>query len=271
VYNSSEAESDKLAELHYGRARVRIYASPSALADAAAEHTARSIAAAVAAHGRARIVVATGNSQIAFIGALTQRQDVAWNRVEVFHLDEYIGLPPSHLSSFHYWIEQRLESKVHPARVSYMRGDAPDLEAETARYTALLNEAPLDIGFVGFGENGHIAFNDPHAADFEDSAAVKRVVPDEASRRQQSGEGHFATAAGVPREALTITCSALFRIREWICCVPDARKAEAVRNALEGPLTTACPASIVRNHPNATVYLDPDSSALLAAARSLRE
>jgi glucosamine-6-phosphate deaminase len=256
---------EPVAAREYGSARVRVYGSSAALAGAAAERAAEAIREAVAANGRARIVVATGNSQIAFVDALTGHPGVPWDRVEVFHLDEYIGIAASHPSSFHYWIHQRLESRVHPARVEYMRGDAPDVDAEIARYSALLRESPLDVGFVGFGENGHIAFNDPARADFDDPAIVKRVTPDDASRRQQAGEGHFASAADVPREALTITCSALFGIREWICCVPDARKAQAVRDALEGPISPACPSSLVRRHPNATVYLDRDSAALLEA------
>ena len=159
-----------------------------------------------------------------------------------------------------YWIQTRLVDKVHPGRVEYLEGDAPDLDLELKRYTAVLSEAPNDLGFVGFGENGHIAFNDPPVADFHDPLLVKRVVLDEACRRQQAGEGHFQDADSVPREAVTITCSGLLQIRCWICCVPEARKAEAVRNALEGPVTTACPASIVREHPDATVYLDEQSA-----------
>ena len=258
-------DTDAVEVRQYGSARVRIYSSPAALAEAAAERAAEAVREAVSSHGRARIVVATGNSQIAFIDALTRRPSIPWERVEVFHLDEYVALPPSHPSSFYHWIHHRIELKVHPARVEYMRGDAPDIDGEIARYSALIAEAPLCLGFVGFGENGHIAFNDPAVADFDDPVIVKRVKPDDASRRQQAGEGHFATADAVPREALTITCRALFGIREWICCVPDARKARAVRNALEGPISTACPASIVRRHPNATMYLDRDSAALLAA------
>jgi len=188
---------------------------------------------------------------------------VPWNLVEVFHMDEYIGMAANHPSSFRQWIKARIEDRVHPRRVHYLEGDAADLDAETQRYSALLSAAPIDLAFVGFGENGHIAFNDPHVADFADAATVKRVVIDEMSQRQQAGEGHFDSPESVPKDALTITCPGLFRAAAWVCCVPERRKANAVRDALEGPISSTCPASIVRTHPNATVYLDTESASLL--------
>jgi glucosamine-6-phosphate deaminase len=244
--------------------RVHICADGAALADQAASEAATIIGEAIARNGSARIVVATGNSQLAFIGALTQRRDIEWKSVEVFHMDEYVGISPGHPSSFRCWIRTRVEDRVHPGRMHYIEGDARDIDAEIARYAALLDAAPIDLAFVGFGENGHIAFNDPPVADFDDPAAVKRVALDEACRRQQWGEGHFPSLEAVPREALTVTCPGLFRARAWVCAVPEARKAEAVRNALEGPVSTACPASLVRRHPRASVYLDKESAALLA-------
>jgi glucosamine-6-phosphate deaminase len=252
------------AALKYGTAEVRIYPSREALGAAAAADAAQIITKAVRERGRARIIVATGNSQLDLIHALVEIPKVPWKSVEVFHLDEYVGMPNTHPSSFRLWLKNRIEDKVHPAAMQYMQGDAPDLDAEIERYTKLLNEAPVDLAFVGFGENGHIAFNDPHVADFADPVTIKRVVMDHASRKQQSGEGHFDSPAAVPHESLTVTCSALMRARAWICSVPELRKAEAVRNALEGPIATSCPSSIVRTHPNATVYLDNDSSSLLA-------
>lgn len=249
----------------YGTARVRIYASRRQLGAEAAAQAAQIIRDAVGQRGAARIVVATGNSQLDMIHALAEIPDLPWNAVDVFHMDEYAGMPRTHPASFRLWIKQRIEDKVHPRKVHYLEGDARDLDAEIARYSKLLNEAPIDLAFVGFGENGHIAFNDPHVADFEDPATVKRVTLDEACRKQQTGEGHFPDLASVPHEALTITCLGLRRAAAWICSVPEARKAQAVRSALEGPITTACPASIVRTHPNATVYLDTESAALLSA------
>ena len=155
--------------------------------------------------------------------------------------------------------------------MNYLAGDAADLNGEIERYSRLLLAAPIDLAFVGFGENGHIAFNDPPVADFNDPATVKKVVLDAACRQQQAGEGHFENFESVPKEALTVTCPGLFRAEAWICCVPDSRKAEAVRNALEGSISTGCPASIVRTHPNATVYLDPASAERLSGVSATKE
>lgn len=252
-----------IPEFLYGNAHVRIYSSRAELGAAAAADAARIIQNAAAARGRARIILATGNSQLDMIGALVQIPGVPWSSVEVFHMDEYVGMPDTHLSSFRYWIRTRVEELVHPGVVQYLAGDAADPEAEMERYSRLLNAAPIDLAFVGFGENGHIAFNDPHVADFEDRKTVKRVLIDAASQRQQAGEGHFDRPASVPRDAFTITCPGLFRAGAWTCCVSDLRKAQAARDALEGPISTVCPASLVRTHPSATVYLDSESASLL--------
>ncbi len=255
-------------EISTGLARVRIFDSNLDMASSAAEQAATFIAQAIEKFGRARVMAATGNSQIQFIEALVSRPEIDWQRVEIFHMDEYVGLSASHPSSFRFWIKTRLVDEVHPAAAHYLAADAPDLDAEIRRYSELLLAGPLHVAFVGFGENGHIAFNDPDVGSFHDPAIVKRVELDEACRRQQTGEGHFPDLNSVPKEALTVTCPGLFRASAWLCCVPDARKAEAVRNALEGPISTACPASLVRCHPNATVYLDSGSAALLSSVQS---
>ncbi len=158
---------------------------------------------------------------------------------------------------------ERIEDRVCPASLNYIEGDVADVDAEIERYSRLLLAGPLDVAFVGFGENGHIAFNDPPVADFSDPQTVKRVTLDADCREQQVGEGHFESVAAVPAEAITVSCMGLFRANAWICCVPESRKAKAVDRALNGVITTACPASIVRTHPNAFVYLDMESSALL--------
>jgi glucosamine-6-phosphate deaminase len=247
----------------FGDAVVRIYDTVDVLAGAAAADAAQIMRAMIRRNGRTRIVVATGNSQLALIQALVRQEDLDWKAVEVFHMDEYIGISPDHPSSFRYWLRTRLVEQVHPGQMHYLTGDAEDIEAEVQRYADLLIAGPIDLAFVGFGENGHIAFNDPPVANFEDAAIVKRVVLDERCRRQQAGEGHFSDFESVPKEAVTMTCPGLFRAGAWICSVPEARKAEAVRNALEGPISTACPASLVRTHPNASVYLDTESAGLL--------
>lgn len=243
-------------------AHVQVFSSREELGLAAAQRAAKLISQAIETRGRARVIAATGNSQIPLAEALV-KQPVDWKAVELFHMDEYSGISADHPSSFRYWIRTRLEEKIHPGKMFYLEGDAADLNAEIQRYSDLLLEAPVDLAFVGFGENGHIAFNDPPVADFDDPVQVKQVVLDEACRRQQEGEGHFQDIASVPEKAVTITCPGLFRARSWVSCVPERRKAEAVRNALEGPISEKCPASLVRHHPDVHVYLDRESASLL--------
>ena len=246
-----------------GKAHVSVHPSRTEMGRDAARKAAEIIQSAIARRGRARIIVATGNSQLDFIGALVEHKEVAWPQVEMFHMDEYIGLPAQHPASFRLWIKTRVGDQVPLAVANYIHGDAPDVDAEIARYSALLAAGPIDCAFVGFGENGHIAFNDPPSANFDDPVPIKIVELDPACRRQQVGEGHFKNIDSVPRTAITITCSGLFAADAWICCVPERRKAHAVHEALTGPITTACPASVVRRHPAAWVFLDEDSGSLL--------
>ncbi len=250
-----------------GSARVQIFGSSAAAGEAAALEAARIINAAIGSQGRARVIGATGNSQIPLVERLVE-QKIDWNAVELFHMDEYVGMSADHPSSFRYWMRTRLVEKVHPGKVHYLAGDATDLDAEIARYAQLLLEAPIEVAFVGFGENGHIAFNDPPVANFNDPATVKVIELDEACRRQQAGEGHFPDVAAVPRQAVTITCPGLFRAKAWVCNVPDERKANAVRDSFEGPISESCPASLVRRHPNANVFLDTESASRLSVAAS---
>jgi glucosamine-6-phosphate deaminase len=255
--------AELIQEFRAGSAYVAVCGSAARAGIAAAAQAARVIRSAIAKQGRARVIGATGNSQIPVVDAIV-KEDIDWKAIELFHMDEYAGMKADHPSSFRYWIRTRLEEKVHPGITHYLNGDAQDVAAEIDRYTKLLSDAPVDVAFVGFGENGHIAFNDPAVADFDDPAMLKIITLDEACRRQQAGEGHFKDVAAVPREAVTITCSGLFRAKAWVCCVPEGRKAEAVRNALEGPISEACPASLVRRHPNANIYLDSDSASRLS-------
>ena len=262
--DSTRSESsESLHTFQAGDARVAVYESAAAAGVAAAAEAAHLIQSAITKYGRARVIAATGNSQIPVANALVKEQ-IDWSAVELFHMDEYAGITAQHLSSFRYWIRTRLVEKVHPRAAHYLEGDAADLSAEMGRYSRLLLEAPIDLAFVGFGENGHIAFNDPPIADFNDPATVKLITLDEPCRNQQAGEGHFPDVASVPKQAATITCPGLFRANAWICCVPERRKAKAVKNAFEGPIAETCPASLVRKHPNAHVYLDRDSASQLA-------
>jgi glucosamine-6-phosphate deaminase len=245
------------------KADVYVHPSKQDTSEAAACEASNILRIALFKRGSARIIVGTGNSQEDMVRALVQAPDLDWSRMEVFHMDEYVGTSAEHPASFRRWLKTRLVDIAHPGKAHYLQGDAAELPQECARYASLLHAAPIDICFIGFGENGHIAFNDPGVADFHDPLAVKRVTLDERSRQQQVGEGHFPAIDAVPKEALTLTCPELLRAEHLICTVPERRKAEAVKNAFTGPITEACPSSLVRTHTGAAIYLDTNSASLL--------
>lgn len=252
-----------IAEKVYGNLKARIYKTKEELGRAAAELAAERVREILATKERANLLFSTGASQFEFVAALRD-VGIDWSRVAGFHLDEYKGMSPDHPASFRLWLRQRIEGPLRPAVFHYIEGDAPDPEAECERYAALIEANPIDLAFVGIGENGHIAFNDPPVADFNDPKLVKIVELDEACRRQQLGEGWFPTLEDVPREALTLTVPAIMRSKRIISVVPDERKAVAVQRALEGPIETACPASILRTHPDVTLFLDEASASKLS-------
>lgn len=233
------------------------------LARAAAADAIAELQRAIDARGEASMMLATGNSQVEFLAALAESGGVAWERVRGFHLDEYVGLPATHPASFRSYMRERVVTRLPLKEFHFLAGDTGDPEAEAARYEALLRAHPIDLCCCGIGENGHLAFNDPPVADFDDPRAVKVVELDLASRRQQVGEGHFASVDDVPARAITVTIPALLRARRVLAIVPESRKAMPVRAALEGPITTACPASVLRRCAHATLYLDAESAALL--------
>jgi glucosamine-6-phosphate deaminase len=206
---------------------------------------------------------ASGNSQHAFIDALTRRHDMPWDSVTGFHMDEYVGMDDAHPASFARYMRERIVDVVHP-HAFHMVDGTNDASAECDRYARLLHDHPLDVCCLGIGENGHLAFNDPPFADFDDPHDVKEVALADASRRQQVGEGHFASLDDVPRTAITVTIPALLRARTVLAIVPEARKANAVHRALRGPIEPACPASVLRRAPHVTLYLDASSSAHVA-------
>jgi glucosamine-6-phosphate deaminase len=246
---------------------VRVLPDGRALGAAAAAHAATVLRDAIAARGVAHAMFATGNSQLDFLGALAGETGVDWTSVVGFHMDEYVGISADHPASFRRYLRERLVSRVPFRAFHYVEGDASDIGAECARYGRLLREHPLDLCCLGIGENGHLAFNDPPVADFEDPVDVKVVTLDDACRRQQVGEGHFPDVDAVPSEAITVTIPALLRAETVLAIVPEARKREPVRRALEGPVTTACPASILRQQAHATLYLDADSAGGFEATR----
>jgi len=244
---------------------IKVFKDKHLLANAAAEQAAGQIRNAISEKGSARIIAATGASQFEFLDALTAAPDVHWKRVEMFHLDEYIGLPLSHPASFRSYLLKRLINKVGITRYHLLDGES-DPASVAREVGAELASAPVDVAFVGIGENGHLAFNDP-PADFETEEPYLIVQLDEACRRQQMGEGWFASLADVPRTALSMSVRQILKAQEIICIVPDARKARAVAACFEGEVSPHAPASILRTHPRCTVYLDKDSAALLTSAR----
>ena len=241
--------------------KVRIFSDKHELAAAAATDAATAIRRAIDEHGRARIIAATGASQFEFLEKLTKAPDVDWKMVEMFHLDEYLGLPATHPASFRKYLLDRLINKVGIVHYHLLDGEA-DARKVIAEVTTEIRKAPIDVAFVGIGENGHLAFNDP-PADFETDEAYIVVELDEACRRQQLGEGWFKNLADVPRRALSMTVRQILKAKEIICIVPDARKAQAVAKCVGSEINPMVPASILRSHDGAVIYLDKDSAALL--------
>lgn len=239
---------------------VRVFETIDELGAAAAEQAADAIGDAMEARGVAHVMFASGNSQLAFLDALTSRRRLGWDRLVGFHMDEYVGIGADHPASFRRYMREHILDRVPVGAFHLIDGDAPDADAECARYAALLTEHPLDVCCLGIGENGHLAFNDPPVADFDDPLDVKVVELDEPCRLQQVGEGHFPDLAAVPTYALTVTIPALLRARRVLAIVPEARKREPVRRALEGPVSTDCPASILRTTDHTTLFLDRDSA-----------
>ena len=242
---------------------VTVHPDSRGLARAAADRAAAVLRDAVAAKGVAHAMFATGNSQLEFVDSLvTDSADIPWSDVVVFHMDEYVGVGPDHPAGFQRWIRERITDRVHPRRAHYIDGLA-DPDVECGRYADLLVKNPLDICCLGIGENGHLAFNDPPVADFDDPLDMKVVELDRECRLQQVHEGHFPDIDTVPHLALTATIPALLRARTVLAIVPESRKAAPVRAAITGSLSTACPASYLRTQDNVTLFLDPGSASLL--------
>ncbi len=246
--------------------RVHVLKSSEEMARAAAADAAAVLRQALAERGEARLIVATGASQFGFLQALTQTPDIDWSQVTAFHLDEYAGLPVTHRASFRAYLRERLVGALPTPLRAFVEvdGEAADLEAECERLKRLVDAAPIDVACIGIGENGHLAFNDP-PADFETDAAYLVVTLDEACRRQQVGEGWFATLDEVPTQAISMSIPQIMKSRRIVCTVPDARKAAAVKGAVEGPITPLCPASILQRHQGCVLYLDSDSASALRA------
>lgn len=248
-----------------GELPVEVYASEREMGIAAAERAAATIRDAVSRNGQARVVIATGNSQFAFVEALRD-QDIPWSQVTAFHMDEYVGIDANHTAAFRRWIRERIEEPFSPAAVHYIEGDAPDAEAEAARYEALLREAPLDLVCMGIGENGHLAFNEPNVADFDDDRWARIITLTDESVQQQVGEGHFPDEASTPRTAISLTIPALLSATAVQVCTPERRKAAAVAATVSQEISPAVPSTKLREAPHATLFLEPESAGLLPAS-----
>lgn len=238
-----------------------ISATSQEMGKRAAEKVAEFIRETVREKGKARLLVSTGQSQFEFFEEITA-MDIPWEAVEIFHLDEYIGLPITHPASFRKYLKERFIDKIGPAQMHYISGEG-DIAAVIDEVTESIRKSPIDIGIIGIGENGHIAFNDP-PADFETKAAYHVVSLDERCRMQQVGEGWFGSLDEVPRQAISATVPQILSCRTIVSIVPHKVKAEAVRNTLEAPaVTNLIPATALREHPRWYLYLDADSASLL--------
>ncbi len=244
--------------------KLKVFEDKFLLSKAAALQAASAIRGAIRDHGHARVIAATAASQLDFLDALTRADEIDWRQVELFHLDEYIGLPITHPGSFRKMLLEQLIQKTGISKYHLLDGDG-DAHEVARRMGAALAVAPIDIAFLGIGENGHLAFNDP-PADFETSEPYLVVKLDEACRLQQVGEAWFADVSQVPTHAISMSVRQILKAKEILAVVPDSRKAQAVNACFEGEISSMAPASILRTHSNATIYLDKNSAALLSTA-----
>jgi glucosamine-6-phosphate deaminase len=242
------------------RLSVQIYASEWELATDAAAIAGNHLRSLLQQREIATVILATGNSQILFLQALITLEGIDWSRVGFFHLDEYLGIEADHPASFRRYLRERVENFVQPAWFQYIEGDAVQPLDECDRYGQLLNARAIDLCCLGVGENGHLAFNEPSVADFQDPRSVKLVKLDQANREQQVRGGHFPDLAAVPRYAFTLTIPAIRRAEKILCLAPGTRKTQVMETMLRGEVSPACPASILRETPRSILFLDRDSA-----------
>jgi len=243
---------------------ISVFKTNAEVGQAAAADAAAFLQQAIQERGQANAILATGNSQLTFLEALRGIPGIDWSKVNIFHMDEYINLEPGHPASFPAFLHRHFLDHLQPAAGAFfpIPGQSTKTDDVCREYEALLRAYPCDLCALGIGENGHLAFNDPPYADFNDPVWVKVIQLDEASRRQQAGEGHFPNLESVPTHAITLTIPALLSARKVLAIVPEGRKAVAVQRSLQGPVEADCPASILRQTPHAHLYLDHESAAL---------
>ena len=253
----------QVKHLKVGTMKIEVHSSRAAAGAAAARAVAGALQELKTTRDVIGVIFATGASQVDTLEALTLIGDLPWNRITGFHMDEYVGISTDHPASFRRYLRERLTQKVAMKEFFEVDGSAPDAEQTSRDYAEKLRSADPQLCLLGIGENGHLAFNDPPVADFNDPLDVKIVRLDAVCRQQQTAEGWFTRVEDVPDEAITVTISALLRVPRLIVSVPGRRKAAIMRRTIEEPISTACPATILRTHPDATVYLDDESSSEL--------
>lgn len=259
-------EISPLHSFQVGTLRVLVYQDSVAMGAAAAKAAAEVLQAHAREHEHFAVIFATGHSQMKTLSSLTAMPGLPWGQLDAFHMDEYLGISETHSASFRAFLHKHLTEKVRLRNAYMIDGSASNAEQTCQDYADLLQRHKPILCFLGIGENGHLAFNDPGVADFHDPHLVKVVNLDEVCRGQQVAEGWFPTVADVPNQAISLTVPALFRVPKLIVSVPGSRKAQIVKRTFEDVISTACPATILRNHPDATVYLDRESASLLPAA-----
>ena len=240
---------------------IEVFDNKLELGKKAASDAAEIIQRAIAANDVAYVIAATGASQFEFLDALVMKE-IDWNKVVFFHLDEYVGLSETHPASFRLYLKERIINRTHPRAFHLINGEALDAKEECLRVGSLISQQPIDVAFVGIGENGHLAFNDP-PADFDTEESYIVVDLDQACRQQQVGEGWFRSIEEVPAQAISMSIKQILKARNILCIVPDERKAQAVRDCVELEINPSHPASILQSHQSTTLYLDEESSSLL--------
>ena len=243
--------------------KIKIFNTKESMGKAAAEKASEILLDAIKEKGEANFVIATGASQFEFLDNLTKITSIDWSKTTMFHLDEYVGLSEDHPASFRKYLKDRFINKVHPGNFYLVKGETEDPKKECDRLNGIISQKEIDVAFVGIGENGHLAFNDP-PADFDTEKAYIIVELDDACRRQQLGEGWFKSFEDVPKKAISMSVKQILKSKHIICTVPDKRKAQAVKDCFKGEkISPDCPASILKEHKNCFVFLDDQSSIYL--------
>jgi glucosamine-6-phosphate deaminase len=248
---------------HVDHLSVQIYQSEADMAQDVAVIVRQYLQSVLQQQDTAAVLLATGNSQLKFLDALIALGELDWSRITLFHLDEYLGISADHPASFRRYMRERVEKRVHPHKFHYIAGDTLEPLAECDRYTKLLQSQPIDLCCLGVGENGHLAFNDPAVANFQDPYSVKLVKLDTANRQQQVNTGQFPSLDSVPQYAFTVTLPLICSAQKIMCLAPETRKAQIVKSMLQGSISTDCPASILRQQAQANLFLDLNSASLL--------